>query len=164
MIHTIKGFNVVNEADVFPEFPCFSYNPMDVGNSMSGSSTFLNPTCTSASFWFTYYWGLAWRILCITFVVVRLFRHVWLFKTSWTIVLRLPRPSLSSRVCWDPCPWSWWCHTTMSSSVIPFSSCLQPFQYQGLFQWVSSSHQFPKVLEFQLQHQSFQWIFRADFL
>ena len=37
-------------------------------------------------------------------------------------------------------------------------------QHQGLFQWVSSSHQLAKVLEIQLQHQSFQWIFRTDFL
>ena len=37
-------------------------------------------------------------------------------------------------------------------------------QHQGLFKWVSSSHQEPRVLEFQLQHQSFQWIFRTDFL
>ena len=37
-------------------------------------------------------------------------------------------------------------------------------QHQGLLQWVSSSHQVAKVLEFQLQHQSFQWIFRNDFL
>ena len=37
-------------------------------------------------------------------------------------------------------------------------------QYQGLFQWVSSSHQVAKVLELQFQHQSFQWIFRTDFL
>ena len=36
-------------------------------------------------------------------------------------------------------------------------------QHPGLFQWVSSSHQVAKVLELQLQHQSFQWIFRADF-
>ena len=35
-------------------------------------------------------------------------------------------------------------------------------QHQGLFQVVSSSHQVAKVLEFQLQHQSFQWIFRTD--
>ena len=35
-------------------------------------------------------------------------------------------------------------------------------QHQGLFQWVSSSHQVATVLEFQLQHQSFQWIFRTD--
>ena len=37
-------------------------------------------------------------------------------------------------------------------------------QHQGLFQWVSSSHQVAKGLEFQLQHQSFQWIFSKDFL
>ena len=37
-------------------------------------------------------------------------------------------------------------------------------QHQGLFKWVSSSHQMAKVLEFQLQHQSFRWIFRTDFL
>ena len=37
-------------------------------------------------------------------------------------------------------------------------------QHQGLFQWVNTSHQVAKVLELQLQHQSFQWIFRTDFL
>ena len=36
-------------------------------------------------------------------------------------------------------------------------------QHQGLFQWVGSSHQVAKVLELQLQHQSFQWIYRVDF-
>ena len=37
-------------------------------------------------------------------------------------------------------------------------------QHQGLFKWVISSRHMAKVLEFQLQHQSFQWIFRTDFL
>ena len=37
-------------------------------------------------------------------------------------------------------------------------------QHQGLFKWVSSSHQVAKELELQLQRQSFQWIFRPDFL
>ena len=37
-------------------------------------------------------------------------------------------------------------------------------QHQGLFQWVSSSHQMAKVLEFELQHQSFQWTPRTDLL
>ena len=37
-------------------------------------------------------------------------------------------------------------------------------QHQGLFKWVSSLYQVAKGLEFQLQHQSFQWIFRTDFL
>ena len=40
VIHTVKGFCVVNEADVFLEFPCFVYDPMDVGNLISGSSAF----------------------------------------------------------------------------------------------------------------------------
>ena len=56
------------------------------------------------------------------------------------------------------------CHPAILSSVVPFSSCLQSFPASGLFQWVSSSHEVAKVLEFQLQHQSFQWIFRTDFL
>ena len=38
------------------------------------------------------------------------------------------------------------------------------FQHQGLFRWVSSSNQVARVLEFQLQHQSFQRIFKTDFL
>ena len=48
------------------------------------------------------------------------------------------------------------------SSLSPptFSLC----QHQDLFQWVSSSYQMAKVLELQLQHQSFQWVFRVDFL
>ena len=48
----------------------------------------------------------------------------------------------------------------------PLSSSSPAFnlsQHQGLFQWVSSSHQVAKVLEFQLQHQPFQWTFRTDF-
>ena len=39
-----------------------------------------------------------------------------------------------------------------------------PSQHQSLFQWVNSSHEVAKVLEFQLQHQSFQWIFRTGLL
>ena len=42
MIHTVKGFSIVNEAeiDVFLEFPCFLYDPADVDNLVSGSSAF----------------------------------------------------------------------------------------------------------------------------
>ena len=49
-----------------------------------------------------------------------------------------------------------------SHPVIPFSPAFYLSQHQGLFQGVSSSYQVAKVLE--LQHQSFQWIFRTDFL
>ena len=72
--------------------------------------------------------------------------------------IRLPCPP---RACSNSCPSSWWCHPTISSSVVSFSS--QTFnlsQHQGLFQWISSSHQVAKVSEFQFQHQSFQWVFR----
>ena len=42
VIHTVKGFSIVNEVevDVFLEFPCFFYDPADVGNLISGSSAF----------------------------------------------------------------------------------------------------------------------------
>ena len=40
MIHTVKGFGVVSEADVFLEFSCFFNDPMDVGNLISVSSAF----------------------------------------------------------------------------------------------------------------------------
>ena len=63
-------------------------------------------------------------------------------------------PLLSPRVCSNSCSLSWWCHPTISSSVVPFFSCLHPSQNQGLFQWVSSSDQVAKVLKLQLQHQS----------
>ena len=46
----------------------------------------------------------------------------------------------------------------------PFPPTLNLSQHQGLFKWVSSLYQVAKVLEFQLQHQSFQWTFRTDFL
>ena len=77
---------------------------------------------------------------------------------------RLPCPSLSPGVCSNWCPLSRWCHPTISSSVTPSPPALHLSQNQHLFQWVSSSHLVAKVLELQLQHQSFQWIFRVDFL
>ena len=46
----------------------------------------------------------------------------------------------------------------------PSAPASHPSKHQGLFQWVSSSHQVAKVLEFQLQHQSFQWAPRTDLL
>ena len=54
-------------------------------------------------------------------------------------------------------------HPTISSSVILFSSHPQSFPASGYFE-MSCSHHMAKVLELQLQHQSFQWIFRTDFL
>ena len=72
---------------------------------------------------------------------------------------RFPCPSPTPRACSNSCTLSQWCHPDISSSVIPFSSYLQSFSASGSFQWVSTSHQVTKVLAFQVQHQSFQWIF-----
>ena len=77
---------------------------------------------------------------------------------------RPPCPTPTAGIHPNPCPLSQWRYPTISSSVIPFSSCLQFFPSSGLFQWVGSSHQMDKALEPQFQHQSFQWIFRVDFL
>ena len=60
----------------------------------------------------------------------------------------------------------------VSDAIQPSHSLSSPYpplvfslsQHQSLFHWVSSLHQVAKVLEFQLQHQSFQWLFRTDFL
>ena len=43
-IHTVKDFSVVNEADIFLEFPCFLYDPAKIGNLIPGSSAFSKPT------------------------------------------------------------------------------------------------------------------------
>ena len=54
--------------------------------------------------------------------------------------------SPTHRACSNSCPLSRWCHPSLSSCVVPFN----PSQHQGLFQWVNSSHEVAKVLEFQL--------------
>ena len=71
---------------------------------------------------------------------------------------RPPCPSPTPGVYSSQCPLSRWCHPTISSSVIPFSSCPQSFQMSQLFTLGA------KVLEFQLPHQSFQWTPRTDLL
>ena len=74
-------------------------------------------------------------------------------------------PSPSPGAYPNSCPSSQWCHPTISSSVVPFSSCLQSCPTSGSFptsQFFASGGQ--SIGAFQLQHQSFQWIFRTDFL
>ena len=69
---------------------------------------------------------------------------------------RLLCPSLSPAVCSHSCPLSWWCHPSLLPPS-PFAFKLS--QHQSLFQWVNSSHQVARVLELQLQHESFQWMY-----
>ena len=77
---------------------------------------------------------------------------------------RPPCPSPTPGVYSDSRPLSQWCHPAVSSSVVPFPLAPNPSQHQGLFQWVNSSNEVAKVLEFQLWHHSFQRNPRADIL
>ena len=93
--------------------------------------------------------------------LVQSLSRVWHFATPWTVAYQF---SLSFTISWsssNSCPLSWWYHPTIQFFSPP---AFNLSQHQGLFQWVGFSHQVPKVLELQLQHQSFQWIFRIDFL
>ena len=76
---------------------------------------------------------------------------------------RPPCPSPTPGVYSNSYPLSWWCHPTISSSLTPFS-CLQSFPASRSFPMSRLFHQVAKVLELQLQHQSFQRLFRVDFL
>ena len=74
---------------------------------------------------------------------------------------RLPRPSPTAGACSNSCPSS--CDAIQPSHPLSSPSAFSLSQHQDVFHWASSSHQVAKVLEFQLQHQSFQWVFRTGF-
>ena len=75
--------------------------------------------------------SVLWKV---QFSSVQSLSHVRLFATPWTAThqasLSIPTP----RVYTNSCPLNWWCHPTISSSVIPFSSCPQSFPASGSFQ------------------------------
>ena len=71
-----------------------------------------------------------------------------------------PTPEVHS----NSCPFSRWCHPAISSSVVPFSSCPQSIPESESSPGVNSSHEVAKVLEFQLQYQSFQRTPNTDLL
>ena len=75
---------------------------------------------------------------------------------------RPPCPTPTPRVHPNPCPSSWWCHPTVSSSVVPFSSC--PQSALGAFQMSQLFASGGQSIGVQLQHQSFQWTSRTDLL
>ena len=68
------------------------------------------------------------------FSSVQPLNRVWLFVTPWTIAHQASLSITSSRDHPNPCPLNRWCHPTISSSVIPFSSCPHSFQALGSFQ------------------------------
>ena len=90
--------------------------------------------------------------------------HVQLFAIPWLQHARLLCPSYLLEFLQIHVHW-------VSDAIQPSRSLPSPSppafslsQHQGLFQWVSSSHLVAKVLELQLEHESFQWKFRVDFL
>ena len=97
--------------------------------------------------------------------VVQLLSPVWLFAIPWTAACQA---SLSFTVSWSLLKFMsielvlLSEHCTLCHPLLLFAFNLS--QHQIVFQRVSSSHQIAKVLELQLQHQSFQWIFKVEFL
>ena len=79
-----------------------------------------------------------WRVYYVEgisqFSSVQSLSCVWLFVTPWTAARQASCPSPSPRPCLDSCPLSQWCHPSISSSVDPFTSCLQSFPTSGSFQ------------------------------
>ena len=97
-------------------------------------------------------------------VVVQLLSRVWLFGTPWTAG---QQASLSFTIPWSLLKLrSIEMHAIQPSHPLltPSPFALSLSQHQGPFQLVGTSHHVAKVLELQLQHQSFQWICRIDFL
>ena len=96
-------------------------------------------------------------------VVIQSLRHVQPFATPWTAARQAFLSFTISQRLLTYVHWVSDAIQPFSSSAAPFSSCLQSFPASVAFQWVGSSYQVAKVLEFQLQHQSFQWIFKVWF-
>ena len=121
------------------------------------SRDMLEGACNSIFFW-------KFALQLFLFVFVQLFSHVWLCNpmdctTPGFPVLHYLLELAQTHVhqvgdAFQPS------HSLLSPSPPAFNLS----QHQGLFQWVNSSHQVAKLLKLQFQHQSFQWIFKADFL
>ena len=79
--------------------------------------------------------------LALAIVIIQSLSHVWLFGPHGLQHARLPCPSPSPGACSDSCSLNQWCHPTILSSVIPFSSCFQYFLASGSFlmSWLFTS-------------------------
>ena len=98
------------------------------------------------------------RAITIPNVVFQSLCCVWLFAAAWTAALQAS-PSLTiSGVCSNSCPLNQWWHSTLSSSVVSFSSCSQSFPASGSFPKSLLFTSGGQSIELQLQHQPFQWI------
>ena len=133
MIHTVKGFGIVNKAelDVFLEFSCFFDDPVNVGSFISGSSAFSKTSLNTQSR------SVAQSCPNLCDPMNRrtpgLHVHHQLLEFTQTHVRWVSDVIQPSHPLSSPSP------------LAP-----NPSQHQSLFQWVNSSHEVAKVLEFQL--------------
>ena len=105
---------------------------------------------------FLWYYGVCISFLSLLFLL--LLSHSVVpnsLQPDGQLYTRISCPSSSPGDCSNSCPLRQWCHTTISSSVNPSPPALNLSLHQGLFQWVSFLHEVAKVLELQLQYQSF---------
>ena len=93
------------------------------------SDHFLAPSSISS---YTYIFIVKSLSLCL-FSSVQSLSRVWLFATPWTAAHQVSLSIINSKACLNSCPSSRGCHPTISSSVVPFSSCLQSFPASGSF-------------------------------
>ena len=97
------------------------------------------------------------------YAVVQSPSRVQLFVILRTAAFRPLCPSPSPKVCPSSHPLHQWCHPIILPSVARFSFCLQSSPASGTFPMSSLFASGDQKLELQLQHQSFQWVFRVDF-
>ena len=96
-------------------------------------NSFLFNNSWPASIWYNDSWKDSSQHFLFQFSSVQSLSSVWLFGTRWTEHTRPPCPSPTPVVHPNLCPLCRWCHPTISSSVVPFSYCLNLSQHQGLF-------------------------------
>ena len=107
---------------------------------------------------FNKWWGKNWTDICKIMKIVKSLTPCKKIKCT-KISCRMPGSAVLHYLLEFAQTHVRWVHDAIQTST----PNLNLSQYQGLFQWVSSSHQVPKMLVLQLDHQSFQWIFKVDF-
>ena len=90
--------------------------------------------------------------ISVQFSCSAVFNSLWPHGLYYT---RIPCPPPTPGTCSNSCPSSWWCHPTISFSVIPFSSCFQSFPTSGSFQMSQFFASGGQGVGVSVQHQSF---------
>ena len=103
VIHTIKGFGVINKAevDVFLELSCFFNDQWMLAIWSLVLLTFLSPAWTSGISWFKYCWSLAWRILSITLLVCEVLSVTLQLCGSLNILWHCLSLGLNCKLLWN---------------------------------------------------------------